>query len=234
MELQEGENTMKKVWMVSLVMLVGVAFPGLSLGAHVYQVGDTWSASADWTAQINPDDDSYGTAGVWSYGRDSGDLTNITLLDNWYGASSYPRWNSSVDVQCEVSQTYQHPGVANSSDRIWTSPISGSVHITGTASTPWGSNDGAYAKIYLLKAVTNEVALLQASTLLTANSPYAFNVDTSVASGDKIIFQVSKNGNNWTDHTFWNPVVTAVSVPEPVTIAMLSVGGLFAMMRRRK
>jgi hypothetical protein len=227
---------MKKVWMVSVVVLVGLVFPKLSLGSYFYQVGNTWQASTDWTATVNPDNDSYGTAGVWSYGRDSGDLTAITLLDQWIGDGGYPKWqdeDTAGDAYCEISQTYQHPGTSSSSDRIWTSPINGSIHVTGTASAPWGSNDGTYAKIYLQKASTNVVSILEASTLLTTSNSYAFNISTPVDAGDLVIFQVSKNGNNWTDHTFWDPAITAVTVPEPATLTLLSLTGLM-LLRRRK
>jgi hypothetical protein len=227
---------MNKVWMVSVAMLVGLVFPKLSLGTYMYQVGDTWQATTDWTAGTNPDNDSYGTAGIWSYGRDSGNLNAITLLDEWAGDGNYPRWidkDTENDTYCQISQTWQHPGTSCSSDRIWTSPITGSIHITGTASAPWGSDDGTYATIYLRKASDHSVSILKASSLLTTDNSYAFNVTTPVSAGDLVIFQVSKNVNNYTDHTFWDPAITAMTVPEPATLTFLSLTGLMILRRRK-
>src|SRR5262249_12669056 len=113
----------------------------------------------------------------------------------WEVSSARPPWTA-------VSSIYQHPNGANSgqvqwSDRRWTSPVSGMLHIHGhVAKADIGGGDGITAHIRIASSSTD---LWTASLAYDDTVGLDFDIYTSVQAGTSIDFLVDPSANDMFD-----------------------------------
>lgn len=90
--------------------------------------------------------------------------------------------------------------------RVWTAPHAGNISIRGWVSK--GISGGSGVKVEILQNSTNIWGGSGGTTLAGTNmTGVATNVDVTVATGDKIYFQVNNggSGNNTDDTISWSP-----------------------------
>ena len=100
-----------------------------------------------------------------------------------------------------IWQTGGHPEIVADSIRTWTSPVFGTVRLTGTLSrSGLGGVDGVIGYIH------QEQDQLWNATIPKQGSE-AYDITTRVRPGDRITFRVNPNTDQSTDSYGWNPRV---------------------------
>jgi len=100
-----------------------------------------------------------------------------------------------------------HPGAAVDTARTWTAPSAGIVTISGKAAKAEGGGNGVTVTVS-----KNGVAGFGPETIAGSDTVgLAVNTDFSVQAGDKIRFEVGRNGDFAYDKTAWDPLVRYVS-----------------------
>jgi len=230
-----------------IAFLSALSLPGMAMA-------QTYNALADWNASTNT------TANVWQYGTENAPGGSFTLFpdnnantspptyDIWDQANNsnivgpFIGYNSSGGTinaggspnllwPSDVLQIA--PGGTNSDTPEntvlrWVAPSNGSIDITGQFSDLQQSN----VALYIL---SNNLPIFTSS--YNGSSPYQpavpFNLsDVSVSQGQGIDFIVDSGGNDGEDSVGISATVTE-SVPEPASFALLGIGGLMILRRRR-
>lgn len=158
-------------------------------------------------------------SGNWSYeySTDSGstwsNLTWDASLNLWDTGSASPA----------VSQFDQLPSACSSClvSRTWTAPSTGTVSIRADALATQSGGDGVSIAVQ-----KNSTALVTASTVTTsAEDPISLDA-VSVATGDKIRFEVGAgSGNNSNDLTSFDPSIGFTAIPSTPTGVVLATAG---------
>lgn len=127
-------------------------------------------------------------------------------------------YTGTSDTSLRVGSDYMVPGTSADAVRKWKAPRAGHINISGTVMKKSGSEsgDGVVATIVKNNTVLWGPAVIANSDVIGQN----FDVDTSVAAGDDIVFILNKNGDNTSDATLWNPTIFygisgVVSLPPP-------------------
>jgi hypothetical protein len=182
-----------------------------------YQTGDYWQRSADWTMNANPDDDRYGTSGVWAYGYDSGTLeTWSTAGMVWNGRY----WFNSGACYTRIGIGWMYPTVGNSPSVKWTSPVSRTISISGTLYKPLSGSNGVLASIGRQRV--NGTKSMIGYYTLDSNCPtttyggvtcwYVTMTDIvlTVEKGEMLFFRLNSGNDNTSDMTYFDPKITIV------------------------
>jgi len=175
-----------------------------NMGTITYRPGDYWKASEDWTgAGVVPrDPDKYGTADVWRYQHNTNDADfnpdNHVDMPNWTGS----QWNmapSGTGYYCMIWANGGHPETVADSIRTWTSPVSGTVRLTGTlADSNHNGTNGVIGYIH------REQQQLWTEIIPNASSS-AYDITTKVRPGERISFRVNPHIDQNSDSYSWNP-----------------------------
>ena len=164
---------------------------------HGDQIGSIWQADGDFGADQGRHD--------WYYQGWNGS----SYTDMYYDAL-HQRWQGSQSL-CQIGAQWAHPDLGCEPSRVWRSPLTGTVTISGQAYDldPSGGN-GVIARI--LKG--NE-ELWTATIENGDSSGESFNLEVPVQEGDAVYFRVNALGNTNNDTTFFNPGVHIGPAPCP-------------------
>lgn len=229
----------------------------LAAAAAVAMTASAGMAQAASYSVVN-DYANTGANGVWSYGSGIGSAqTEFTssfatcytsnLQCQTYGASdSLPTVGSVTSganasfstVSAPSNVLLLHPGDGtdgNPGDAsvVFTARTSGAYAVSGLFERLDTTTNGTGVIVSVYDNTT-----LESSATLPASGGYlsssAFSGTYNLAAGDKLTFDVAKNGPYQYDSTGLSATVT--SVPEPATWAMmiLGMGGMGAVLRRRR
>ncbi|MFA5203809.1 MAG: PEP-CTERM sorting domain-containing protein [Lentisphaeria bacterium] len=175
----------------------------------------------------------------WSYGYYTSEFNYSTFIqyDVAPNGTGWNAWSYSTSAAGGgfINGTDQFPGVNYSiganidAVRRWTSTVSDTIHISGILQKEWGGtqdwNNGVRCRI-----LVNGNAILDQNLMPGTNGySYPYTASAVVNVGDKVDFVVDAYGNNGNDRTTF----TAMIVPEPGMLALLAVGGLVVLKRRR-
>jgi PEP-CTERM motif len=223
-----------------LVAVLAIALPMSAQAA-------SYNAVTDFSLTGNPN-------GVWSYGYGVGG-TNFTPMNTtsttcvgFSGTSCFSDGGSLPIVGKNVTGApltiagtatiptnvlWMHPGNADNLDSIlrFTTPAAGEYNLAGAFSRLDFTGDGNGVVVSIFDNGTQEFTSLLSPPVY--GSSVSFNQDVTLALGDVLDFVVNRNGEYTYDSTGLGLVVS--SVPEPGTLALLSVGlvGLIALRPRR-
>jgi hypothetical protein len=222
-----------------IVLSVLALIPSVSV-----QAGTIYDLKTDWSKSTNPN-------GTWSY-RQGNSIDSFN--PSWPGDSwSTPQvaWSGSFpQVWFQSNGTEQFPhdwakgdiithsgnvsDFANSSVVVWTSPVDGTVNISGDtwkARNIGRSNDWA---LYLNNTILTGGTLASGDSHTSA-TPFLFQdgfggasalEDITVHVGDEISFRLTKSANSpFGDYAGVNLTLDATAVPEPATLSLLFLGG---------
>lgn len=195
----------------------------------------TWDANADFSiTNGNPN-------GVWSYGYYPNGAPPFKLF--WHAGTGYagsPLWNNSNNDQppivwknigsprwgVQTGELSLHPGPSNEHTVVrWTSPITGTVDITGK----FGAGDWASENYYIQKNVS-EVLF----AVYWTNEDGFFNLqDVPVTIGTTIDFIVGGH-YGWGNTPLYATITSTAVVPLPSTVWLLGAGLLGLWQSRRR
>jgi hypothetical protein len=191
--------------------------------------------------------DSSGT-GSWEYGYyDVSDSNSFSQLPFWENGDTAPGhlgqgfWglNEVGGVQSHQLRindaTRQHPSFTNSfpdddAVRRWTSGVAGTVTVSGEVQRPSGEGsgrDGIIAMFFLDGTELTDERIEIVSAYDHDVRTYEF--DVSVGIGSTLDFVVDDRNNTSGDLT----VFTATIIPEPASLALVLLGTLVFLRRRR-
>jgi hypothetical protein len=205
----------------------GIVF-GLALIAASRLPAQGWDLAADWSNTTNPN-------GVWTYqvggstgilgtrGSDSFGPPGAPAI--WSTGSNYVGWSQSNGSESgnnwdlPVGDIYAHTGPV---EIEWTSPISGTISITGGT---WMIRDIGRSADWALTfgATTLDSGSLYSGDPFSSGSPDTISALVSVNPGDVIMFSASSSGTP--DYIALNLAIA--TVPEPATGAL--VAGIFML-----
>ncbi|MBS1703147.1 MAG: PEP-CTERM sorting domain-containing protein [Armatimonadetes bacterium] len=197
-----------------------------------------WDLKQDFSITQNPN-------GAWAYGNynSSGTFSANTTSSNFYGVAT--GWKDSdgndrpfvgtVDFDgaipgCSAGQVIAHPDFAGTTHPYagtrWTSPITGTINVTAT----FFAGDSA--------AVSEFVSINDASFIgqdFDETNDWTITFSQNVVAGDYLDFFVGPNSTGDVNFasTPMDVHITTSSVPEPTSLAVLGLGGL-ALVRKRK
>jgi hypothetical protein len=198
---------------------------GVVVGAVVTVQATVWDVTADFSA------DNGNPNGAWTYGWMDVNFTTFTpFTTHGYTTGNSPYWddtdkpiiwlnNGSPTSGVGTGQLSLHPGPQlEPSVARWTAPsgVSGSATIQGQFFP--GDIGG-----------TSVAVRINNSPIWTSTNSGSFDLTTSVVPGDLIDFAVY-GGYLW-GNTPLDAVITAV--PEPISLALLTLGGLTLLPRRK-
>lgn len=195
----------------------------------------TWDANADFSiANGNPN-------GVWSYGYYPNGTTPFTLF--WHSGTFHSGslfWNNSNDTEppivwknngsyawgVETGELSLHPGPGNEHTVVrWTSPITGTVDITGK----FGAGDSGKENYYIQKDISE---VLFAVSWTYNDGPFNL-LNVPVTIGTTIDFIVG--GEYFNGNTPLYATITGTTVvPLPGTVWLLGAGLLGLWQSRRR
>lgn len=159
-------------------------------------------------------------ASQWYAQRDfaNGQGVNNWRYQGWNGSSysdmrydaQHQRWQGNEPL-CQIGPQWQHPDRGCEPARTWTSPVDGTVTITGAAADlDPGGGDGVIVKIF--KGGTE----LWSATIDNGDpQQHPFDLQVSVQTGDSIYFRVNARNNNGWDTTLLNPKINVGPDPCP-------------------
>jgi len=183
-----------------------------------YETGDYWQPTRDWSGGANyqnPDDDWYGKAGVWRYQYTTTDVDlgnpatydPASYQDMTYWSGSEWRQSSATGSPgryCTLTSSGGHPEDAQDSIRTWTSPISGTVRITGDLYD--ANTNGANG---VIGYIHQEQQMLWNETVPNAGSQ-SHDLTVRVRPGDRLSFRVNPDLDQGSDSYGWNPRIDYV------------------------
>jgi len=172
------------------------------------------------------------SGGVAPEGWNNGDDTTPMCVKNTSGADT--NWNSNVYVL--AGDILVAPSVGNLNVISWTSPITGVVDISWEVirGQDNANGDGVEYYVDLNNAAGNIAALSGVLAQATGLPTTGVLTQTGVAVniGDEILFIIASGASGAADITsLGNATIT--EVPEPATMALLGLGSL-VMLRRKK
>jgi len=225
---------------------VGLAALLLAFGGVGQARAEHFDLAADWSDTANPN-------GVWSYNRASG-VPITTHQDPWmwqqpawadampFSRGHIPAWLKSTEdgivtsgADLPVGRVGLHtsdPWNANlpegTAGVTWTSPIDGSILVSGGTWLLWKTGESRPQGWRLLDQDGNVVTSghLTLDDPYTSGNPFVFQETLPVSTGDVITVEGYREGTTGT----WvglDLTITATPVPEPSIIAALS--GLLGM-----
>jgi hypothetical protein len=204
----------------------------------------SWDLKADWSNTANPNS-------PWSYGGGSGGVFSLlpTQYDNWVGLTGQTAWApSSNDIPgwCKSVGDLFSGGILTGDvfGHIpamirWTSPVAGTITVTGTTWRPrsngggpqqmtvlengdWGNNTPAQIHPYVVTFPENDRA-----------HAVPFTQTFDVVVGQNVQFLVDRGpGSNYGDFVALDARITLI--PEPMTLSLLGLGSLALLRRRSK
>jgi len=251
---QKGEIKMKNKllvglakggWVFTLLMILAIYLPGIGYAA-------TYDLKNDWSNLLNPN-------GVWTYRQ--GDVV-LPLQDDYYadgsnqkawalaqypGMNHVPVWlkfqNDSYDFlagDIAVHPT-SHTGSTSQdpANVIWTSPIDGTIAISGNIWWGgWEVDRSTHWELYLNDDLLNS-GTVGGYDIYDRSNPMLINDSgiLNVNSGDIVTLELTEiNPNTWSWFTGVNLTIDAQPVPVPATIFLFGTGiaGLAGIRARRK
>jgi hypothetical protein len=211
---------------------------GLSVAIATATQAQTWDLKNDFSLTTNPN-------GAWQYGKyDASGVfsTNDTIGSffgfgtGWMGDGGSGRPFVGVNTSGSTAggalpgQVFVHPDFSSEAHPFagahWVSTVTNTVHVSGTFYTGDTNTVSEFISI-------NRTSFL--GTHLDEGGDWNFNFDVAVSAGDFLDFFVGPN-NSGSPAAGTTPLdihITASSVPEPASFAVLGLGAL-ALIRRKK
>jgi hypothetical protein len=212
--------------MLKKVCLLGMLAVLMSFAVGTNSATATTVASwpSEWAAN------SQGS-GNWYYLYRTSSNSTTTYSLPWQSSSGVYGWSTDLHIGSDGGC------LPNSAMTLWPvlrwkSEVAGTIQISGTVTRPGTGafsltgTDGNIATI-LVNGV--EKWSYNWTAINTAAQAFDITVD-GVAVGDTVDFVINpKVNNNWGDECKWN---IAIAVPEPVSMVLLTTGGLLLLRRK--
>ncbi|MDO8210346.1 alpha-galactosidase [Conexibacter sp. CPCC 206217] len=171
----------------------------------------SWTASADFS-------DTQG-ADQWRYqarAKSGGAYTDGSYRAGaWYGPLS--------TAGAYVAAGSMHPDNSYDAVRAWVAPCAGNVRISGRVrKQDTGGGNGVIASVLL-----NGTTLWTRTVRFDDAGGYTTSADlqsVAVSAGDTLRFVVANNGDYAYDATYWDPTITLLADPDPVTTSSRQTG----------
>jgi hypothetical protein len=170
-------------------------------------------------------DYSYQGANGWSYEEWTG--TTHTLM-KWNGSSGHMGMYMGAGVPTSQASTigasWMAPGRTADAVRVYTLPHTGQVTVTGAIRKDiyHTYGDGVRARVFKNNdQVWPETGWETIEASDTAGKTLALKF--SVSKGDKLSFDLNRNGNSTDDETYWNPQIAYDRIDETVTRTELAI-----------
>jgi hypothetical protein len=203
------------------MMMVTLSLSGLASAAYDY--GYEWDFYDDFSGATAQPLDSEGNI-AWEYRKGAWNTNPLDagLYEDWADWLSPPAWQGSTAPQSLLGQGFMKACQPGTGDQfpflMWVSNVTGQVQINIAITNA----DGNYqAKVFKNNDTLDEEE--------GSSSDWSYSNLLNVIAGDKVALRLGSWGNYPTvDADF-----TVTYVPEPMTLALLAVGGI-AMLRRKK
>ncbi len=235
---------MKSMWMTAAAVVLGLVVTAQA--ASIAYVGIDNTSNGDWgsTSVIKPldTDNYYGTSG-WRVQGNYKAPAFATLNDpnayQWYYGFSVDNPSGvpaatvgNVDVGIAYSQGPAW-GNGNWAD-VWTVTLTqdatfGLCVAGWWTGNPANNNGLTNARVYLQSDPGN---MVQATDAMRADGPDYLLFNITGAAGDVFVIQTQAGTAGW-GHSI-GLMLDPSYVPEPATMSLLALGGLAALIRRRK
>jgi hypothetical protein len=179
----------------------GVNMPGFTFTNNLPadSAADTWNAFNGFSSTQGQNQ--------WSYQYFSGSYSNMSTYNALGTAGVWSSWGANSNTS-QIWGSKMLPDACNAcwTARVWTAPHAGNISIRGWVAKGVSGGSGVVVDIY-----QNGTRIWGASggtSLAGTNmTGFATNADVTVATGDKIYFQVNNggSGNNTSDTISWAP-----------------------------
>lgn len=217
----------------ALALIAGSATAGIGGDGDRFKIADSF-------------EDYHGNQGEngWFYGYYNGNVqaaytpADFELMTNWDSGNN--RWwvdNTPGGPLTLIDSVFMHPWAyaseAQGNDhwavRRWVSNVNGPVEIdiSMLRGSPEVLGDGVRLHVFV-----NGVKRLIADLNQTNTSGLQLKLFENVAAGSVIDFAIDPVGNPFFDGTRFNAIITT-TVPSPASLALLGLGTLVAVRRRR-
>jgi len=164
---------------------------------HGDQAGSVWQAKLDFSPEQGNQNWTYQS---WN-GSSYSDMTYNASTNEWVGFRPL----------CIVGNEWTHPDVGCDPTRTWTSPITGTVTISGVVRDQ-DANGGNGVVAQILRG-DEELWSVTIENGDEANASY--NLEVEVQEGDQIHFRVDARGDAGWDNTFFDPGINIGPAPCP-------------------
>jgi len=196
----------------------------------------SWNFANDFSTQNgNPN-------GAWSYGCGAAGGGAFSLLDqsDWTDYYAGFEWfNMGGHTAARVDQQGENPdlsvgdgtlmaGLADFATVRWTAPTAGTYSVKGKFFVYDNTTENHGVRLY-----HNSTNLL-VQTGLNYRDQVAFDFDVTAFAGDTIDFVVGETNEHWTHSRLYVLDGTIAAVPEPTSMAVLGLGALALIRKRRK
>jgi hypothetical protein len=159
--------------------------------------GSQWYAVRDF--------DSVQGSHAWSYLRWNGSSYNEMSYDG-----EHHQWQGSQPL-CLIGDSWMHPDVSCRPTRAWTSPVNGTITISGVVKDN-DPNGGNGVTVSILKG---EQVLWSLKINNGDTQEQKLNLQVEVQEGDKLYFRLDADGDAGFDSTYFNPKVNLGPDPCP-------------------
>ena len=164
---------------------------------HGDQAGSVWQADLDFNSEQGA---QYWTYQSWN-GSSYSDMTYDSSRNEWAGFRPL----------CLISPQGMHPDVDCDPTRTWTSPINGTITISGKVYDQ-DSHGGNGIAAQILKGDEE----LWSETIENGDETGAsYNFEVDVQEGDQIHFRINARGDAGWDSTYFNPGINIGPAPCP-------------------